>query len=109
MSSRRVTIVLSGILAFGAVAQGLVACTSDDSNPPTTTPKDASVDRVTADTFIPPSECAGEIPVMRAADPTTSADVDPDWSCYLDGDAGFLALEDGGDGGEEADAETPDA
>src|SRR5262249_53742211 len=34
---------------------------------------------------------------------------EPDWSCYVEGDAGFLVLDDGGDGGQEADVDADDA
>src|SRR5262249_7310960 len=113
MSSRRASLVLFGILASGAIAHGLVGCTSDD-NAPVSPKQDAAVtDHTTPDSSVT-GECNGALPVMFVLD-ESGAKVDPDWSCYVEADAGFLALDDGGDGGEDADAddasdaEVPDA
>ena len=103
--ARRATVVALGLVAAGFAAAGVFACSVDDVSG--TAPDDAGTDtRVTpVDTGVAAAPCTGPLPVMTAFDPVTSAQVDPDWSCYASNDAGtFLVLDDAGDDAADADA-----
>lgn len=113
MSSRRALLFVFGILGSAGATQGLVACSGDDSTP--ATPKDAAADHTAApDTSTQTSDCNGDVPVMFILDESGNK-ADPDWSCYAQADAGFLALDDGGDeasddaGGLDASDDAADA
>ena len=113
---RNASVVVLGILASAAIAQGIVACSSDDTSSATTA-KDGGADSHVVDTGVVNTACSGDLPVMRALDKDAGVEVDPDWSCYLSNDAGFLDLDagdsaapDASDAGDAAsDAATPDA
>ena len=104
--ARRATVVALGLLAAGVAAAGVGACSADDVAG--AVPGDAGADTrgTRVDTGVPATPCAGPVPVMTALDPVTSAQVDPDWSCYASNDAGtFLVLaDDAGDDAADADA-----
>jgi hypothetical protein len=77
---------------------GIGACTSDEA-PANPSPDAATTDGpARTDTGTGGSRCSGEVPALTAYDRVTQKEVDPDFSCYVDDDAGtFLLLEDGGD------------
>ncbi len=114
--TRRSSVAIFGLLAAGAGAAAMGACSSDDSSATPVT--DAGADRITtpSDTSVAADPCTGDPPIMTAFDPATATQVDPDWSCYATEDAGaFLALDasddapapadDAGDAGDAGDAE----
>jgi hypothetical protein len=108
--ARRATVVALGLFAAGCAAAAVGACSVDDASG--TAPDDAGADtRVTpVDTGAATTPCTGAVPVMTALDPVTSAQVEPDWSCYASNDAGtFLVLADdaGDDAADAADADVP--
>jgi hypothetical protein len=106
--SKRASVVVFGLVAAGSIAQGLIACNGDDSSS-TGSSNDAGSDVTAADgaTSGPP-QCSGTLPEMMAFDPTTNAEVTPDWSCYANPEAGFLDLDAGTDA-DDAAADTSDA
>lgn len=99
---RRIALLGFGILACGATAQGVVACSSDDS----AQPADAGVmDATKPDTGVVSNGCSGPLPVMTVL--VNKMQVAPDWSCY-GADAGYVDL-DAGDDGEASVTDAADA
>lgn len=64
-----------------ALFSTLSACQDERSEPLVQAPPDAASDATVA-SGAASGACTGELPVMRARDPATNVELDPDWSCY---------------------------